>query len=100
MSLGFQFPSCGEKQRLSKVFLMSNTSHWECHNCQTEIRPEKLSTITVALGAFSSAVPAMIALHIYEKPIGFSLGIRLLTGVITYLGTIVYYYKITRLIRS
>jgi hypothetical protein len=79
---------------------MGNTSHWECHNCQTEIRPEKLSTITGALRAFSSAVPAMIALHIYEKPIGFSLGIGLLTGVVAYFGTIVYYYKITRLIRS
>jgi hypothetical protein len=53
----------------------------------------------MALGAFSNAVPAMIALHIYEKPIGFSLGIGLLTGVFAYLGTIFYYYKTTRLIK-
>lgn len=99
MTLGFQCPSCGENQRLNKVFLMGNHSHWECHNCQTEIRPEKLSTIGMALGAFSTTVPAMIALHIYEKPIGLSLGIGLLTGVFAYLGTIFYYYKTTRLIK-
>jgi hypothetical protein len=53
----------------------------------------------MALGAFSSAVPAMIALYIYEKPIGFSLWIGLLTGLFAYLGTIFYYYKTTRLIK-
>jgi uncharacterized protein (DUF983 family) len=96
----FCCPSCGYKQPLKKVFLMNNNSHWKCMNCETEIRPERLSSITSLFGFFSIVIPAIISLYIYRNPLFLSMGIGLFSAFIFYLITVFYYFKTTKLVKN
>lgn len=95
MKKPYTCPTCGKKQPIKKIFFLSNLSKWECQNCKSIIKPKNLSNKAWIFGFLSFVLPAYYSIFILKKELLASMSLGLLFGVIVYLISLVYFYKIT-----
>ena len=92
MKNSYSCPRCHSKQKIKHLFLMSNNTTWHCDNCNTLLKPEKMTNLTFIGGFLSTVIPACYSIIFLKNKLSKSLFIGLICGLIGYLIIILYYY--------
>lgn len=93
MKTTFKCPNCKNKQHLKNLFLMNRDSSWRCHKCNTLIKPKNLSSNSNIIGFLSVVFPSYFSIFILKYKLLPSLLVGLLFGLLTYILSLVYFYK-------
>lgn len=91
MKSKFNCPNCHKAQNLKYLFLVHKSLKWKCPHCKIEITPKKASPILSVLIAISFYVTCFIPLIILRWNIVNSILLGVISGLFTYLITLVFY---------
>lgn len=96
MKNNFSCPNCQSKQRIKHLFFFTNSTTWHCHQCNTVLKPKKLSSYAIFLISFLPGVlvivPSFYTIYILKYKLIKALLVGLLFGILAYILAILYYY--------